>query len=57
MKTVLIRDPEYASDIAAVHPGKKVTLMHSRQQLLPRFDPSMHTESKSCNPVTFIHAR
>ncbi|KAF7985474.1 hypothetical protein HWV62_5243 [Athelia sp. TMB] len=35
---------QYASDIAAVHPGKKVTLLHSRLQLLPRFDPAMHSE-------------
>ncbi|KAF7985476.1 hypothetical protein HWV62_5247 [Athelia sp. TMB] len=39
-----IQKPEFATDIASVHPGKKVTLLHSRQRLLPRFDPSMHTE-------------
>ncbi|KZP24014.1 FAD/NAD(P)-binding domain-containing protein [Athelia psychrophila] len=35
---------QYATDIAAVHPGKRVTLLHSRHRLLPRFDPSMHSE-------------
>ncbi|KAJ7855828.1 hypothetical protein B0H13DRAFT_1727879 [Mycena leptocephala] len=29
---------QFASDIAAVHPTKRVTLLHSRARLLPRFD-------------------
>ncbi|TEB26391.1 FAD/NAD(P)-binding domain-containing protein [Coprinellus micaceus] len=35
---------EFATDIKAVHPEKGVTLLHSRQQLLPRFSPEMHDE-------------
>ncbi|KAJ7279400.1 hypothetical protein C8J57DRAFT_1059005 [Mycena rebaudengoi] len=35
---------QFASDIAAIHPGKQVTLLHSRSRLLPRFDEVMHTE-------------
>ncbi|KZP24001.1 iron uptake cluster protein [Athelia psychrophila] len=35
---------QYATDIAAFYPGKRVTLLHSRYRLLPRFDPSMHSE-------------
>ncbi|KAJ6632255.1 hypothetical protein B0H10DRAFT_1976725 [Mycena sp. CBHHK59/15] len=35
---------QFATDIAAVHPGKPVTLLHSRSRLLPRFDHAMHTE-------------
>lgn len=38
---------QYATDIASVHPEKQVTLLHSRHRLLPRFDQSMHSESKS----------
>ena len=37
---------EFASDIAECHPTTKVTLLHSRQRLLPRFDEAVHTESK-----------
>lgn len=37
---------EFTTDIAAVHPTKTVTLLHSRDRLLPRFDEAMHTESK-----------
>lgn len=33
---------QFATDIAAVHPGKKVTLIHSRKQLLPNFDERVH---------------
>ncbi|KIK18902.1 hypothetical protein PISMIDRAFT_108710 [Pisolithus microcarpus 441] len=37
---------EFASDIAAVHPHKKrVTLLHSRLQLLPRFEPALGDEA------------
>ncbi|KAF7358536.1 Apoptosis-inducing factor B [Mycena venus] len=36
---------QFATDIAAVHPGKRVTLLHSRARLLPRFDSAMHTET------------
>ncbi|KAK7028583.1 hypothetical protein R3P38DRAFT_3518693 [Favolaschia claudopus] len=35
---------QFATDIAAVYPGKPVTLLHSRTRLLPRFDSEMHTE-------------
>ncbi|KAJ7760896.1 hypothetical protein DFH07DRAFT_771684 [Mycena maculata] len=35
---------QFATDIAAVYPGKAVTLLHSRHRLLPRFDNAMHTE-------------
>jgi apoptosis-inducing factor 2 len=37
---------EYATDIAEVFPQKRVTLLHSRHQLLPRFSESMHEESE-----------
>ena len=37
---------EYATDIAEVFPTKHVTLLHSRSQLLPRFDEGMHDESE-----------
>ena len=33
---------EFATDIADVYPNKEVTLVHSRDQLLPRFDKWMH---------------
>lgn len=33
---------QFASDIASVYPGKKVTLIHSRQKLLPNFDERIH---------------
>jgi NADH dehydrogenase FAD-containing subunit len=33
---------EFASDIKSVHPEKKVTLIHSRMQLLPNFDKGVH---------------
>ncbi|SNX84216.1 uncharacterized protein MEPE_02924 [Melanopsichium pennsylvanicum] len=33
---------QFATDIASVHPGKKVTLIHSRKQLLPNFDERVH---------------
>ncbi|KAF8880312.1 hypothetical protein BD779DRAFT_1549565 [Infundibulicybe gibba] len=35
---------QFATDIASVHPEKQVTLLHSRGQLLPRFDEAMHSE-------------
>ncbi|KAJ8522818.1 hypothetical protein ONZ45_g692 [Pleurotus djamor] len=35
---------QFASDIAAIHPTKKVTLLHSRDRLLPRFKLEMHVE-------------
>ncbi|KAG6335014.1 hypothetical protein ID866_4072 [Astraeus odoratus] len=35
---------EFASDIAALYPRKRVTLLHSRSQLLPRFDPALGDE-------------
>ncbi len=36
---------EYATDIATAYPDKPVTLLHSRDRLLPRFDERMHTKS------------
>ncbi|EKM58396.1 uncharacterized protein PHACADRAFT_117301 [Phanerochaete carnosa HHB-10118-sp] len=33
---------QYATDIADAYPDKPVTLLHSRDRLLPRFDPGMH---------------
>lgn len=33
---------EFATDIASVYPGKQVTLIHSRKQLLPNFDERVH---------------
>lgn len=33
---------EYATDIASLYPEKDVTLIHSRTQLLPNFDPRVH---------------
>ncbi|KAG2136600.1 uncharacterized protein EDB93DRAFT_1168540 [Suillus bovinus] len=36
---------QFASDIAAVHPQKRVTLLHSRCRLLPKFDDAMHEEA------------
>ncbi|KAI6043581.1 hypothetical protein EDC04DRAFT_3087939 [Pisolithus marmoratus] len=35
---------QFASDIAAVYPHKRVTLLHSRMQLLPRFEPTLGDE-------------
>jgi len=36
------RSTEFATDIADVYPAKEVTLVHSRDHLLPRFDKWMH---------------
>ena len=36
------RSVEFATDIADVYPTKEVTLVHSRDHLLPRFDKWMH---------------
>lgn len=35
---------QLASDIADVYPMKKVTLLHSRRRLLPKYDEGMHVE-------------
>lgn len=35
---------EFASDIASLYPEKKVTLLHSRAHLLPRFDEALSSE-------------
>ncbi|KAF8180332.1 hypothetical protein K438DRAFT_1725596 [Mycena galopus ATCC 62051] len=35
---------QFATDIADIHPTKRVTLLHSRARLLPRFDGAMHSE-------------
>ena len=37
---------EYATDIADAYPDKRVTLMHSRERLLPKYDAAMHDHSK-----------
>ncbi|KDR71582.1 hypothetical protein GALMADRAFT_74880 [Galerina marginata CBS 339.88] len=40
---------QFATDIKSVYPTKKITLLHSRSRLLPRFDEKMHEEiEKSC---------
>lgn len=41
-----IRFTEFATDIKSVYPEKQVTLLHSREKLLPRFDQRMHDESE-----------
>lgn len=33
---------QYATDIADLYPDKRVTLIHSRDRLLPNFDPRLH---------------
>lgn len=33
---------QYATDIADLHPSKRVTLIHSRQRLLPTFSEKIH---------------
>ena len=38
---------EYATDIAEAFPDKPVTLLHSRKQLLPKFDVKMHEQGTS----------
>ncbi|KAG6837053.1 hypothetical protein H0H93_015624 [Arthromyces matolae] len=38
---------QFATDIADIYPEKKVTLLHSRKRLLPRFDEAMHFEIMS----------
>ena len=49
---------EFATDIADVYPGKEVTLVHSRDQLLPRFDKWMHDSGTvSLAPLLFSHSR
>ncbi|KAI9463162.1 hypothetical protein HD554DRAFT_2027295 [Boletus coccyginus] len=35
---------QFASDIAAVYPRKRITLLHSRSRLLPRFDMALGDE-------------
>ncbi|KAG1868385.1 FAD/NAD(P)-binding domain-containing protein [Suillus subalutaceus] len=36
---------QFATDIAAVYPQKRVTLLHSRHRLLPKFDDAIHEEA------------
>ncbi|KAG1880991.1 hypothetical protein F4604DRAFT_1578323 [Suillus subluteus] len=36
---------QFATDIAAVYPQKRVTLLHSRHRLLPKFDDVIHEEA------------
>ncbi|PWN27600.1 FAD/NAD(P)-binding domain-containing protein [Jaminaea rosea] len=38
---------EYATDIKSVYPEKDVTLIHSRQRLLPNFDERIHEVAKA----------
>ncbi|KAF8311595.1 FAD/NAD(P)-binding domain-containing protein [Clavulina sp. PMI_390] len=38
---------QYATDIKSVHPEKRVTLLHSRAQLLPRFSEALHDAAKT----------
>lgn len=38
---------EFATDIKSVYPDKDVTLIHSRQRLLPNFDERIHTIAKA----------
>ncbi|KAJ7482595.1 hypothetical protein FB451DRAFT_1393924 [Mycena latifolia] len=40
----LTRNTEFATDIAALHPATRITLLHSRARLLPRFDGRLHGE-------------
>ncbi|KIJ19554.1 hypothetical protein PAXINDRAFT_166669 [Paxillus involutus ATCC 200175] len=35
---------QFASDLAAIHPRKRVTLLHSRSRLLPKFDKALGDE-------------
>ena len=42
---------EYVTDIAEAFPDKTVTLLHSRNQLLPKFDIKMHNQSM---PVSIL---
>ncbi|KII89965.1 hypothetical protein PLICRDRAFT_108307 [Plicaturopsis crispa FD-325 SS-3] len=35
---------QYATDIASLYPNKRVTLLHSRNRLLPRYTEEMHNE-------------
>ncbi|KAI0073966.1 FAD/NAD(P)-binding domain-containing protein [Panus rudis PR-1116 ss-1] len=52
---------QYATDIAEVFPNKPVTLLHSRDQLLPKFDERMHDEiletMQSLNVTTILGER
>lgn len=34
--------------------GWEITLLHSREKLLPKFDPRMHDFSESCYPQLFV---
>ncbi|KAG2136598.1 uncharacterized protein EDB93DRAFT_1302934 [Suillus bovinus] len=36
---------QFATDIAAIYPHKRVTLLHSRHRLLPKFDHAVHEEA------------
>lgn len=35
---------EYATDIAEMYPNARVTLLHSRTRLMPRFEGALHGE-------------
>ena len=45
---------EFATDIASLYPDKKVTLLHSRNRLLPRYAPEMHSESMCFCQLSFV---
>ena len=47
---------EFATDVADVYPTKQVTLVHSRDQLLPRFDKRMH-DTGTVSPRLLTPAR
>ncbi|KAI0738290.1 iron uptake cluster protein [Daedaleopsis nitida] len=46
---------QYATDIAEIHPATKVTLLHSRHRLLPRYDEAMHSEIISSLSALNVH--
>ncbi|KAF8990972.1 hypothetical protein BDQ17DRAFT_1371248 [Cyathus striatus] len=43
-KRQVVIEQKFATDIKAVYPSKKVTLLHSRDRLLPRFNEHLHGE-------------
>lgn len=48
---------EYATDLKEIYPEKEVTLLHSRQRLMPIYPIAMHTASKYIRPfIAFYRA-
>ncbi|KAK0452144.1 uncharacterized protein EV420DRAFT_1273791, partial [Desarmillaria tabescens] len=47
---------EFATDIAAVYPKKNITLLHSRNRLLPRFDEGTHLENTSTHRAIVLQS-